>query len=211
VRLVIRALRVEPGAKARIAKRDPADTLGFDGKREGEKRLEHLHERLARLHDRLYAESRHSLLLLLQGLDASGKDGVVRSVFSGLNPQGCRVVSFKAPASAELAHDYLWRVHAVLPARGEIGIFNRSHYEDVVAVRMLELAPPRFARVPSELRPQCRSASRQVITSRVRAVWFQALKKSAWPVSCPPDESVEPAPPVVGYRKMTVIAGTGTG
>ncbi len=150
---MIDALRVEPGAKAKIAKRDPADTLGFDGKHEGEKRLEHLHERLARLHDRLYAESRHSLLLVLQGLDASGKDGVVRSVFTGLNPQGCRVVSFKAPASAELAHDYLWRVHTVLPARGEIGIFNRSHYEDVVAVRMLELAPPKvWKRRPGHIR-----------------------------------------------------------
>ena len=79
--------------------------------------------------------------MILQGLDASGKDGVIRSVFKGVSPQGTRVVSFKAPTSTELAHDYLWRVHAELPARGEIGIFNRSHYEDVVAVRMLELAP----------------------------------------------------------------------
>ncbi len=150
---MIEALRVEPGSKARIAKRDPADTLGIDGKRQGEKRLEHLHERLASLHDRLYAEGRHSLLLVLQGLDASGKDGVIRSVFTGLNPQGCRVVSFKAPASTELAHDYLWRVHAVLPGRGEIGIFNRSHYEDVVAVRMLELAPAKvWKRRPGHIR-----------------------------------------------------------
>ena len=81
------------------------------------------------------------MLLVLQGLDASGKDGVIRTVFEGVNPQSCEVASFKAPTSTELAHDYLWRVHAVLPARGEIGIFNRSHYEDVVAVRMLELAP----------------------------------------------------------------------
>ena len=83
---------------------------------------------------------------MIQGLDASGKDGVIRTVFDGLNPQGCRVASFKAPTSTELAHDYLWRVHAVLPARGEIGIFNRSHYEDVVAVRMLELAPEKVWR-----------------------------------------------------------------
>ena len=138
---MIEALRVEPGKKAKIADRDPTDTLGFDGKDAGKKRLEKLHERLGLLHDRLYAEGRHSLLLVLQGLDASGKDGVIRSVFTGLNPQGCRVVSFKAPSSPELAHDYLWRVHALLPARGEVGIFNRSHYEDVVAVRMLELAP----------------------------------------------------------------------
>ena len=93
------------------------------------------------LHQRLYAESTRSVLLVLQGLDASGKDGVIRSVFPGLNPQGCRVVSFRAPTSTELAHDYLWRVHAMLPSRGELGIFNRSHYEDIVAVRMRELAP----------------------------------------------------------------------
>ncbi len=138
---MIEGLRVDPGSKAKIARRDPADTLGFSGKSDAEKRLKHLHQRLSELHDLLYAEGRRSVLLVLQGLDASGKDGVVRSVFTGLNPQGCRVISFKAPAGNELAHDYLWRVHANLPARGEIGIFNRSHYEDVVAVRMLSLAP----------------------------------------------------------------------
>jgi PPK2 family polyphosphate:nucleotide phosphotransferase len=138
---MIGELRVEPGHDAKIAKRDPADTLGVADKEAGRKRLDALHERLGRLHDSLYAEGMRSVLLVLQGLDASGKDGVIRSVFTGVNPQGCRVVSFKAPSSSELAHDYLWRVHANLPARGEIGIFNRSHYEDVVAVRMLELAP----------------------------------------------------------------------
>ena len=81
------------------------------------------------------------MLLVLQGLDASGKDGVIRSVFSGLSPQGCKVVSFRAPTSTELAHDYLWRVHAQVPARGEIGIFNRSHYEEIVTVRILKLVP----------------------------------------------------------------------
>jgi len=150
---MIESLRVDPGSKAKIAHRDPRDTLGFEGKKDGEKRLTRLHERLGDLHDRLYAEGRRSLLLVLQGLDASGKDGVIRSVFSGLNPQGCRVVSFKAPASTELAHDYLWRVHANLPARGEIGIFNRSHYEDVVAVRLLELAPDKvWKRRPGHIR-----------------------------------------------------------
>jgi PPK2 family polyphosphate:nucleotide phosphotransferase len=82
-----------------------------------------------------------SVLLVLQGLDASGKDGTIRNVLTGLNPQGCRVVSFKAPTATDLDHDYLWRVHALCPARGEIGIFNRSHYEDVATVRVLELAP----------------------------------------------------------------------
>jgi len=150
---MIETLRVEPGKKAEIAHRDPADTLGTDGKDAGKKRLETLHEQLGLLHDRLYAEGRHSVLLVLQGLDASGKDGVIRSVLTGLNPQGCRVVSFKAPSSTELAHDYLWRVQAVLPARGEIVIFNRSHYEDVVAVRMLELAPEQvWKRRPDHIR-----------------------------------------------------------
>jgi PPK2 family polyphosphate:nucleotide phosphotransferase len=138
---VIDKLRVEPGTKAAIARRDPGDKLGFADKQEGRRRLEQLHEKLGDLHDRLFGEARRSVLLVLQGIDASGKDGVIRGVFTGLNPQGCRVVSFRAPTTTELAHDYLWRIHSELPARGEIGIFNRSHYEDVVAVRMLELAP----------------------------------------------------------------------
>jgi PPK2 family polyphosphate:nucleotide phosphotransferase len=137
---VIAALRVEPGEPARIAERDPRYTLGLD-KARGHELLADLHDRLDVLQRRLYAEGSRSLLLVLQGLDAAGKDGVIRSVFKGVSPQGCRVVSFRAPTSTELAHDYLWRVHAQLPARGELGIFNRSHYEDVVAVRMRELAP----------------------------------------------------------------------
>jgi PPK2 family polyphosphate:nucleotide phosphotransferase len=136
-------IRIEPGATPAIAGRDTRDDLGLGDKHEAQSHLERLRAKLEVLQQRLYAESRSSVLLVLQGLDASGKDGVVRTVFAGVNPQGCHVASFKAPTSTELAHDYLWRVHAVLPARGEIGIFNRSHYEDVVAVRMLELAPER--------------------------------------------------------------------
>jgi PPK2 family polyphosphate:nucleotide phosphotransferase len=137
---VIDALRVEPESSARLAERDPGETLGLD-KTRGKELLAELDDRLDMLQRRLYAEASRSLLLVLQGLDASGKDGVIRSVFKGLSPQGCRVVAFRAPTSTELAHDYLWRVHAQLPARGEIAIFNRSHYEDVVTVRMRELAP----------------------------------------------------------------------
>jgi PPK2 family polyphosphate:nucleotide phosphotransferase len=137
---VIAALRVDPGTPARIAERDPRYSLGLDKDR-GREQLRLLHERLDVLQRRLYAEGTRSVLLVLQGLDASGKDGVIRSVFSGLSPQGCRVVSFGAPTTTELAHDYLWRVHAQLPARGELGIFNRSHYEDVVTVRLQRLAP----------------------------------------------------------------------
>ena len=98
-------------------------------------------ERLQALQNRLWAEHRRGLLLVLQGMDASGKDGTIRTVLSGVNPQGCRVSSFKAPLGTEAAHDYLWRIHEVCPAHGEMTIFNRSHYEDVLAVRVRALAP----------------------------------------------------------------------
>ena len=137
---MIDALRVKPGDPPHLGERDPGDRLGLE-KDEGKRRLEKLHERLDGLQYRLYAEGKRAVLVVIQGIDGSGKDGVIRSVFRGLNPQGCRVASFKAPSPSELAHDYLWRIHAVTPARGEIGIFNRSHYEDVVTVRMLELVP----------------------------------------------------------------------
>src|SRR3954469_1130903 len=137
---VIDDLRVKPGDEPGLADRDPGDRLGLD-KDQGKKRLDDLHEQLDTLQYRLYAEAKRAVLGVIQGIDGSGKDGVIRSVFRGLNPQGCRVASFKAPTPNELAHDYLWRVHAVTPARGEIGIFNRSHYEDVVTVRMLKLVP----------------------------------------------------------------------
>ena len=133
-------LRVDAGSAAHIAKRKTDDRLGFD-KDNGEKRLDRLVERIDELQYRLFAEARRSVLLVLQGLDASGKDGVVRRVFEGVNPTGVSVTSFRAPAGAELEHDYLWRIHHALPRRGTIGVFNRSHYEDVVAVRMRELAP----------------------------------------------------------------------
>jgi PPK2 family polyphosphate:nucleotide phosphotransferase len=133
-------LRVDPGKKAHMAERATDDRLGID-KENGEKRLGKLVPRIDALQYRLFAEDRRSVLLVLQGLDASGKDGVVRRVFDGVNPMGVTVTSFKAPVGAEVQHDYLWRVHAALPRRGTIGVFNRSHYEDVVSVRMLGLAP----------------------------------------------------------------------
>jgi PPK2 family polyphosphate:nucleotide phosphotransferase len=145
------SLRVAPGSAARIAERSTDDRLGLD-KDNGEKRLDELVERIDELQYRLYAEGRRSVLLVLQGLDASGKDGVVRRVFEGVNPTGVNVTSFRAPAGAELEHDYLWRIHRALPRRGTIGVFNRSHYEDVVAVRMYEIAPepvwrPRYTHI----------------------------------------------------------------
>ena len=133
-------LRVEPGEPARLSERDPRDTLGLD-KAAAKKRTKELRERIDELQYRLYAEGTRAVLLVLQGMDASGKDGVIRSVFDGVNPQGVRVSSFKAPVGAELQHDYLWRIHAVLPPRGTIGVFNRSHYEDIVTVGVLGLAP----------------------------------------------------------------------
>lgn len=138
---MIERVRVDAGTSPALAKRDTRETLGLKDKEHASRRLDEVRQHLATLQQRLYAEARHSVLLVLQGLDASGKDGVISAVFEGLNPQGCRVESFKAPTATELAHDYLWRIHAALPRRGEIGIFNRSHYEDVVAVRVLELAP----------------------------------------------------------------------
>jgi PPK2 family polyphosphate:nucleotide phosphotransferase len=135
------ALIVTPGSAAGLEQRDPRDTLGLPDKKDAAEELESLLEELGSLQERLYAEGRRSVLVVLQGLDASGKDGTIRHVFTGVNPQGCRVTSFKAPTPVELAHDFLWRVHAECPARGMIGIFNRSHYEDVVTVRVLELAP----------------------------------------------------------------------
>jgi PPK2 family polyphosphate:nucleotide phosphotransferase len=138
---MLERLRVEPGAAPGIAGRDPRDTLGFADKQAAKKRRGELVERLGVFQQRLFAEGKRSLLLVLQGIDASGKDGVIRAVFAGANLQGCRVVSFRKPSELELSHDYLWRVHLRLPARGEIGIFNRSHYEDVVTVRLFRLAP----------------------------------------------------------------------
>jgi PPK2 family polyphosphate:nucleotide phosphotransferase len=137
---VLESLRVDPGERPRLAARDTSDRLGLE-KADGEERLEALGARIGALQYRLFAEHRRAVLLVLQGLDASGKDGVVRRVFSGVNPTGVQVTSFRAPAGAERDHDYLWRIHAALPPRGAVGVFNRSHYEDVVAVRMRALAP----------------------------------------------------------------------
>jgi PPK2 family polyphosphate:nucleotide phosphotransferase len=106
-----------------------------------EKKMNKLRARLDELQNALYAESKRSVLVVLQARDAGGKDGTIRRVFSSVNPQGCTVTAFKRPTPIELAHDYLWRVHAAVPPRGMIGIFNRSHYEDVLAVRVHELVP----------------------------------------------------------------------
>jgi len=118
-----------------LADVDPADTAGLD-KQDAEASLAHGVERLGELQERLYAQDRWALLLVLQGMDAAGKDGVVKHVLSGINPAGCQVFSFKAPSPEELDHDFLWRAARALPERGRIGIFNRSYYEEVVTVRV---------------------------------------------------------------------------
>jgi PPK2 family polyphosphate:nucleotide phosphotransferase len=137
----IRKLRAEPGSKFKLANFDPAATSGVS-KGEARNSLEAHVKKLAALHDVLYAEHKRSLLIILQGMDASGKDGTIKHVMSGVNPQGCSVTSFKQPSVAELDHDFLWRVHAAVPPRGAIGIFNRSQYEEVLVVRVHELVPP---------------------------------------------------------------------
>jgi PPK2 family polyphosphate:nucleotide phosphotransferase len=138
---LLQQLRVEPGSAPRLDKRDPDVRIGAKSKQEGLELLRAQVERLGALQTRLAAEATRAVLVVLQGMDASGKDGTIRHVFTGVNPQGCRVVSFDVPTPTELAHDYLWRVHVQCPARGEIAIFNRSHYEDVVAVRVRGLVP----------------------------------------------------------------------
>jgi PPK2 family polyphosphate:nucleotide phosphotransferase len=143
VRAVNAPWRVHPGQRVSLDAFDPASTPGAPGDREAtEAALPDLQARLEELQGRLYAEGRRSLLVVLQGIDAAGKDGTIKHVFSGVNPQGARVASFKAPTGEELDHDFLWRVHAQVPRAGQIGIFNRSHYEDVLVARVDKLVAP---------------------------------------------------------------------
>ncbi len=124
---------------------DPGDTGPYptdgDGRRAAQEDLGALVQRMAERQRQFYADGRFALLLVLQALDAGGKDGTIRRALSGLNPQGVRVTSFKRPTELELAHDFLWRVHRAVPRKGKIGVFNRSHYEDVLVVRVDELVP----------------------------------------------------------------------
>ena len=144
---LIESVRVDEGQRAGLVERDTKETLGFTDKTEGRARVEVLRSALEELHDRLWAEAKRSVLLVLQGMDTAGKDGAIRHVLSGLNPQGCSVASFKAPSDIEKAHDYLWRVHAQCPERGILGVFNRSHYEDVLAARFVGAASPEQCRL----------------------------------------------------------------
>lgn len=132
--------RVKPGSKVDLGKIDPGSTAEFKGKKaDAEKELQGLTGRLEVLQETLWAEHEHKVLIVLQGLDTSGKDGTISHVFEGVNPLGVRVAAFKAPTPEELDHDFLWRVHPKVPGRGEIAIFNRSHYEDVLVARVRAL------------------------------------------------------------------------
>ena len=128
--------RVDNGKKFRLKDFDPADTAKLDSQERGQELLAKGIARMAELQDKLYAQDRWGLLLIFQAMDAAGKDGIIKHVMSGVNPQGCQVYSFKTPSTEELDHDYLWRNMKCLPERGRIGIFNRSYYEEVLVVRV---------------------------------------------------------------------------
>jgi PPK2 family polyphosphate:nucleotide phosphotransferase len=134
-------LRVEPGTKVDLKDYDPDYTGKYRSEQDTLEELARLKEKLFDLQALMYADNRYSLLIVIQAMDAGGKDGLIRSVMSIFNPQGCQVTSFKAPSAEELDHDYLWRIHHVIPRKGEIGIFNRSHYEDVLVVRVHDIVP----------------------------------------------------------------------
>ena len=132
--------RVKPGSKVKLSDFSPDDKSGWDGDKESARNaLQKLNVQLDGLQELLYAERKHKILIVFQGMDTSGKDGVIRQVFEGVNPQGVKVASFKVPTPIEMDHDYLWRIHQQVPGKGEIVIFNRSHYEEVLVVRVHNL------------------------------------------------------------------------
>lgn len=134
---------VPPGSTVHLSQWPPDDRSLYEGdKKQGKRDLVAFTRRLEALQELLYAEGKHKVLIVLQGMDTAGKDGVIRHVFNGVNPQGVKVASFKVPTAVKLAHDFLWRIHRQTPGSGEIVIFNRSHYEDVLVVRVHGLVPP---------------------------------------------------------------------
>lgn len=139
-------IQIPPGEKIRLADFDPDHTGNYKDKDEAKAETEKNIARMAELQEILYAQGKHALLIILQAMDAAGKDGTIKQVMSGVNPQGCVVTSFKAPTPRELAHDFLWRVHQHAPPKGYLGIFNRSHYEDVLIVRVHNLVPEKIWR-----------------------------------------------------------------
>jgi PPK2 family polyphosphate:nucleotide phosphotransferase len=135
---LVKPFRIDDGKQFRLKEISPKDTRGIRSKQRALEQLQQGVDRLRELQDRLYAQDRWAVLLIFQAMDAAGKDGTIKHVMSGINPQGCQVFSFKAPSNEELDHDYLWRAVRALPERGRIGIFNRSYYEEVLVVRVHE-------------------------------------------------------------------------
>src|SRR6202007_1366984 len=133
---IAKPYRVTNGEKFRLKDYDPADTGGMKDKKKAPKMLQKSVQILSHLQEKLYAQDEWAALLIFQAMDAAGKDGAIKHVMSGINPEGCDVTSFKAPSHEELDHDYLWRTHKAVPERGKIGIFNRSYYEEVLVVRV---------------------------------------------------------------------------
>ena len=133
--------RVKPGGKFRLSDQDAGFTDKLESEEEAKAELEHYQHRLRELQDLLYVNQHHSLLVVLQALDTGGKDGTINHVLGAMNPQGCRVAHFRQPSEEERAHDFLWRAHKAAPEHGEVVIFNRSHYEDVLVVRVHDLVP----------------------------------------------------------------------
>ncbi len=131
----------KPGDKIKLSEVDPRQVHGDWNKESAAERIEQNTEESRNLAYRLYAENKRSLLLVLQGMDTAGKDGTIRTVMTGINPQSCQITPFKQPSPEEVDHDFLWRIHRAVPRRGNIGIFNRSHYEDVLVVRVHNLVP----------------------------------------------------------------------
>lgn len=136
----MKTYQIKPGTKLNLSQCNPDDTGSYEKSEQGKEKAKavtaQLTGKLSELQERLYANGNRALLIVLQGMDTSGKDGTIRSVMSSVNPQGCKVVTFKTPSAEELGHDFLWRVHQKAPAKGQIGIFNRSHYEDVLITRV---------------------------------------------------------------------------
>jgi PPK2 family polyphosphate:nucleotide phosphotransferase len=138
---IVPILKIRPGQTVNLKDVDPDDTGDVVKKKEAQKQLAQQVARIAALQNILFAQGKHALLIILQAIDAGGKDGTIRNVFSGVNPQGVRVTGFGKPTEEELEHDFLWRIHKAVPKQGMIGVFNRSHYEDVLVARVKSLAP----------------------------------------------------------------------
>ncbi|MBF9233522.1 polyphosphate kinase 2 family protein [Microvirga alba] len=137
----IKKLQVKPGEHIKLKERDPRDKCGFEDEVKTEAQTAIIAQEIDQLQDRLYAEGKRALLVVLQGMDTAGKDGTIRGVFNTTGPIGIAVTAFRQPTENELAHDFLWRAHAACPRRGTIGIFNRSHYEDVLVAKVRGFAP----------------------------------------------------------------------